>query len=262
MIKETGTESARPWMLAETNWKAVQETDYDLAILPWGATEAHNYHLPYATDNYQADHVVSEAARLAWEKGARPIVFPCLPFGVNTGQLDIDLCMNILPSTQLAILQDLTDVVERAGIDKLLILNGHGGNHFKTMIRELSFHFPDIFVAWINWYDFADWKAFFEDLGDHAGELETSCMLHIAPQFVRPLGEAGAGKVLKPVIKAMQEGKVSGQRPWSVVTEDTGVGDPSRASSEKGKRYLEACIASIAEFLVDLAGTRVDEMYA
>ena len=130
------------------------------------------------------------------------------------------------------------------------------------MIRELSFHFPDIFVAWINWYDFADWAVYFEYLRDHAGELETSCMLHIAPQFVRSLGEAGAGKVRKPVIKAMQAGKVSGQRPWSVVTEDTGVGDPSRATSEKGKRYMEACIASIAEFLVDLAGTRVDELYA
>ena len=39
----------RPYILAETNWKDVKESSYDLAVLPWGATEAHNYHLPYAT---------------------------------------------------------------------------------------------------------------------------------------------------------------------------------------------------------------------
>ena len=79
--------AARPWILAETNWKAVRETAYDLAILPWGATEAHNYHLPYATDVFAAEHVAAEAARLAWERGARPVVLPAIAFGVPM-QLD------------------------------------------------------------------------------------------------------------------------------------------------------------------------------
>ena len=76
--------STRPYVLAETNWKTVQENDYSVAILPWGATEAHNYHLPYATDNFQVDHVMIQAAQLAWEQGAKTIVLPCIPFGVNT----------------------------------------------------------------------------------------------------------------------------------------------------------------------------------
>ena len=66
----------RPYVLAETNWKAVSATRFDVAVLPWGATEAHNYHLPYATDVIQCDHVAAEAARRAWERGTRSVVLP------------------------------------------------------------------------------------------------------------------------------------------------------------------------------------------
>ena len=75
----------RPYVLAETNWKSVKKTEFQLAILPWGATEAHNYHLPYSTDVIQCDEITAEAARLAWEKGAKSIMLPTIPFGVNTG---------------------------------------------------------------------------------------------------------------------------------------------------------------------------------
>ncbi|MCZ6520547.1 MAG: creatininase family protein, partial [Bacteroidetes bacterium] len=87
----------RPYILAETNWKAVKDTDYELAILPWGATEAHNYHLPYATDVIQCDHITAQAAGIAWNNGAKVIVLPTIAFGVNTGQLDVKLDMNLNP---------------------------------------------------------------------------------------------------------------------------------------------------------------------
>ena len=54
--------AGRPWILAETNWKEVEATDYDVVVLPWGATEAHNYHLPYSTDVVQCDQIAAEAA--------------------------------------------------------------------------------------------------------------------------------------------------------------------------------------------------------
>lgn len=50
----------RPYILAETNWKTIKETDYTIAILPWGATEAHNYHLPYATDVIESKYIAAE----------------------------------------------------------------------------------------------------------------------------------------------------------------------------------------------------------
>lgn len=56
----------RPYILAESNWKDIKEQAIELAILPWGDTEAHNYHLPYSTDVVEADEIGSESARKAW----------------------------------------------------------------------------------------------------------------------------------------------------------------------------------------------------
>ena len=104
--------AGRPYILAETNWKTVKATDYEVAVLPWGATEAHNYHLPYSTDVVQCDEIAAEAARIAWEREAKVVVLPTVPFGVNTGQLDIKLDLNLNPSTQLAILGDLVEALK------------------------------------------------------------------------------------------------------------------------------------------------------
>ena len=131
----------RPYILAENNWKTIKSSSFDVAVLPWGATEAHNYHLPYGTDIVEAEEIAAESARLAWEKGAKVIVLPAIPFGVNTGQHDILLDMNMNPSTQLTVLRDVVQVLSRQGIHKLVILNSHGGNDFKPMIRELGLQF-------------------------------------------------------------------------------------------------------------------------
>src|SRR6478735_6357612 len=101
----------RPYVLAEANWKSVKDTDYDVAILPWGATEPHNLHLPYATDNFESAAVAERAAEIAWKRGAKVIVLPTVPFGVNTGQLDLKLAINVNPSTQLAVLSDIASAI-------------------------------------------------------------------------------------------------------------------------------------------------------
>src|SRR5512133_2422808 len=102
-----------PFILANTTYKTIRDQEIDLAVLPWGATEAHNYHLPYATDNFMTEKIAAEAARYAWEKGGKPLVLPAIPFGVNTGQLDIKVNINLNPGTQLAILNDIVDVMNR-----------------------------------------------------------------------------------------------------------------------------------------------------
>ena len=142
----------RPYVLAETTWKTIKSTKYTVAILPWGATEAHNYHLPYGTDNVESDYVATESARIAWEAGAKVIVLPTVPFGVNTGQLDIKLTININPSTQFTLLKDVVDSLSRQGIQKLVVLNSHGGNDFRQMLREIALQYPEMFVCTINWW--------------------------------------------------------------------------------------------------------------
>ncbi|MEM6628258.1 MAG: creatininase family protein [Bacteroidota bacterium] len=253
--------SARPYILAENNWESVRETDYQVAILPWGATEAHNYHLPYATDNYQCDYVAAESARLAWEAGRRCVVFPTVPFGVNTGQLDVDLCLNMNPSTQLALLKDLVQVLSLQKLQKLVILNGHGGNYFKQMIREIYGLYPDVFVCTLNWWQAVDWNIYFDDPGDHAGEMETSAILHISPDLVRPLSEAGDGAAKTFAIQGIKEGWVHTQRKWTEVTEDTGVGNPYPSTAKKGAKYLKETCEKIGSFLIELADADLNSLY-
>ena len=183
----------RPYILAENHWRAVEETPWEVVVLPWGATEAHNYHLPYGTDIIEAENVAAEAARIAWEQGAKITVLPCIPFGVNTGQFDVRLDINMNPSTQMAILRDVIEVLNRQGIYKLIILNSHGGNDFKTMIRELGLAYPQMFLCSCNWYQALDQKQYFENRDDHAGEMETSVIMHLTPHLVKPLSEAGDG---------------------------------------------------------------------
>ena len=251
----------KPYILAETNWKFVKDAVYDVAVLPWGATEAHNYHLPYATDNIEATAIASEAARIAWDKGAKIIVLPTIPFGVNTGQADIKLDINIYPSTQQAILSDIIEVLNRQKIYKLLIVNSHGGNDFKQIIRELGLKFPGMFLSTCNWFQSLDKTKYFKEMGDHADEMETSLILHLAPHLVLPLQEAGKGKAKKAVIKEFSEGWAWAERKWSQVTEDTGIGDPSFSTKEKGEQFFEAVTHKIADLMYALAKADKDKLY-
>jgi creatinine amidohydrolase len=249
-----------PFLLSETTWKTVRDTKYEVAILPWGATEAHNFHLPYATDLYEASYIAAESARRAWNAGANVIVLPGIPFGVNTGQLDIRLCINMNPSTQAAVLGDVARSLEGQGIRKLAILNGHGGNDFRQMIREIN-PVCSVFICTINWWDCVDPKPFFDEPGDHGGELETSAMMHIAPHTVLPLDQAGDGHAKKFKIAGLRDGTAWAQRQWSKMSADTGVGDPSRATVEKGKLFLDAVTEKIGGFLVDLAAADLNDLY-
>ena len=230
-------------------------------MLPWGATEAHNYHLPYATDVIECDHVAAESARLAWERGARVVVLPTVPFGVQTGQLDIPFCININPSTQLSCSRR-REGARGAGGRSRSCLNGHGGNDFSAMIRDLQPRVPDLFLCTINWWSCVDAKPFFTAPGDHGGELETSVMMHVAPELVRPLSEAGPGRERKARIAGLREGWAWAPRRWTAITDDTGVGDPSAATAAKGEKFFAAVTERIGGFLAELAAADVSSLYA
>ena len=252
--------TGEPYLLSDLTWQTVRATDYQVAVLPWGATEAHNFHLPYGTDNYEAAHVARESARRAWTAGAKVVVLPGIPYGVNTGQLDIRLCINMNPSTQAAVLGDIARSLEGQGITKLVILNGHGANDFRQMIRELQ---PAcrVFICSINWWSSVDYAPLFTEPGDHGGELETSAMMHIAPELVLPLSEAGQGRARKFKVAGLREKWAWAPREWLRVTDDTGDGNPAAATAEKGKRFLDAVADRISGFLVELAAADLEDMY-
>jgi creatinine amidohydrolase len=251
----------RQFSLAESTWKTIKEKKIELAILPWGATEAHNYHLPYGTDNIMVEKIALDAARVASENGSDVIVLPTIPFGVNTGQLDIKLDLNLNPGTQFAILCDLADVLNRQEIYKLLILNGHGGNDFRQIVRELGARYPKMFISCCNWFQSFSNSDFFESGGGHADEMETSLMQYIAPEMVRPLGEAGEGHGKKFRIKALNEKWAWAERKWSQVTTDTGIGNPKKANPEKGERCYREVISKVSGLVTDLCNADINDMY-
>ena len=251
----------RPYILSETHWSDVSDQEFDLAILPWGATEAHNFHLPYGTDNYETEALVYEAARMAWEKGVRVIVLPTIPLGVNTGQSDIFMTINMNPSTQQSILEDVVESLDGYGVEKLLVVNGHVGNDFRQILREVGTAYPDLLMATCNWYQSVDQGKIFENAGGHADEMETSLMLYACPGLVKPLEEAGEGKAKKFSVDALNESWAWTERKWTRCTEDTGVGDPRKATREKGEQYFREVTEKLSRLFVSLAETGDGELY-
>ncbi len=252
----------KPYILAESHWGSVKEQDYQLAVLPWGATEAHNFHLPYGTDNYETDALVREAARLAWESGAKVVVLPTIPIGVNTGQTDIYMTLNMNPGTQQAILEDLVDSLQGHGINRLMVVNGHGGNDFKQMLREVGLQFPDMLMATCDWFRSVDKASIFDHPGDHADEMETSLMLYACPDMVLSLDQAGEGRARSFSVKELNEPWAWIERKWSMTTSDTGIGNPKEASAGKGEAYFNAVVEKLAGLMTGLAGTDPDDLYS
>ncbi len=252
--------SARPWVLSEATWSTVRDDPYDVAILPWGATEAHNLHLPYGTDCFESQAVSEEAARKAWDRGAKVVVLPGIPFGVNAQQMDIPFVINMKPSTQAAVLADVVESLEAHRVSKLLVLNGHGGNDFRQMIRELQMRTP-LFLCTTNWWMVPGLTGDFVDPGDHAGELETSVIMHLHPDLVLPLDEAGPGRARDWKVRAFRERWALAPRQWTRVTDDTGVGDPAPATAAKGAAYFDALTAKLADFLAELNAMDATDLY-
>src|SRR6476646_9204453 len=103
--------SERPWVLAEQTHDFIRAQTWEVAVLPFGATEPHNLHMPYGTDIYQVDEIGSRACEFAYRAGARALLLPAIPFGVNTNHLKVPggLALSVTPTTLLKLLEDLVD---------------------------------------------------------------------------------------------------------------------------------------------------------
>jgi creatinine amidohydrolase len=253
----------RPWVLAEQNHAAVRARRWEVAVLPFGATEPHNLHMPYGTDNFEVEVIGSRACERAHQAGAAVLLLPTMPFGVNTNHLQVPgaLALSVTPTTLLHLLTDLTDSLERQGVRKLVLLNGHGGNELKPLTRELH-HRTKVFLCVCDWFRMARdvYGEIFRAPGEHADEVETSLGLAYFPQLLR-MGQAGSGTTPPTRFEAINRGWVSITRPWHLATADTGIGDPSAATAEKGRRLMEVLVDRLGSFLVELARAELDERF-
>lgn len=258
----------RPWILAETNYGFVKENPYNVAVLPMGATEPHNFHLPYGTDTYQAEAISSRVCEAAWEKGARVVMLPSIPYGTETNQMEFPLAMNVNPSTLHQVIRDLVASLEKHGIHKLVILNSHGGNEFKPFLREMTGTTPvQMFLCdWFRKITAEVQQELFEEPGDHAGAMETALGLAFFSDFVDVDPETGAltaddGAMNPTRFDAVNEGWVSISRPWHLLTTNTGAGNPHGATKEQGERLMDVIVERLSSFLVELSASNLDESF-
>lgn len=258
----------RPWILSEINYGFVKENPYDVAVLPLGATEPHNLHLPYGTDTYESQEIAGRACEEAHRRGARVVMLPPIPYGTETNQMRFPLAMNVNPSTLFAVIRDLVDSLATHGVYKLVILNSHGGNEIKPMLRELYGKTP-VHVFLCDWFRAisADvQKQIFEVPDDHAGEMETSLGLAYFSEFVAldpTTGKLAAdeGAVCPTRFDGVNKGWISMTRPWHHLTTNSGAGNPHAATAEKGRKLMEVLTDRLAGFLVELARSPVDDRF-
>jgi creatinine amidohydrolase len=251
------------WVLAEQTHAFVRQQPWQVAVLPFGATEPHNLHMPYGTDNFQVEEVGRRSCQRAYEQGARVVLLPTIPFGVNTNHLRVPggLACSVTPTTLLAVVSDLVESLEMQGVHKLVLLNGHGGNELKPITRQLH-HRSKVFLCVCDWYRVAAdvYPTLFEKPGEHADEMESSMGLCFFPQLMHPeLADNGAAKPSR--FEAINRGWVSITRPWHLVSANTGLGDPAAASADKGQRLMDLVVERLSSFLVELAAAPLDETF-
>lgn len=257
---------SQPWNLARTTYGFVKEHRYEVAVLPFGATEPHNLHLPYSTDSIEATVIGERACERAWQAGANVVLLPTIPYGTETNMSQLPLAMNLNPSTLLSIIRDLVQSLSDSGIRKVLLLNSHGGNDFKPILRELADK-TDSYLFLCDWFRMVQdvYAEVFTHKEDHAGEMETSVILAVEPERVARRGDGGLradeGQTAKLRIEALAKGWVGLTRPWHLLTTNTGSGYPHEASDVKGERILEVVTRRLSHFLVDLSAAELDETF-
>lgn len=252
----------KAWKLQELTYKQVKERDWKVAVLPIGACEPHGYHLPYGTDGYEAELLADRVAAAATERGADVVVLPTLGYGVDANMSRFPLAIDIPQDTLNQFVRDVILSLDRAGIQKLVLFNSHGGNDFKPLLRELVADCP-VFVSLVNWWQVLSdvvQEVLDDPGGDHANEMEAAVMLALRPDLVR-MADAGDGGTFETRFPEIEKGWVSITRPWHLFTKDSSAGDPRKATAEKGERLIAVMVERVASYLVSLSAAEIDDRF-
>ena len=256
----------KPWRLDESNYAFIKEQQYEVAVLPLGATEPHNLHLPYGTDVFEGTIVGDKICEAAHNAGAKVILLPTIPFGTETNMREFPLAINLNPSTLNRVIEDVVESLLGSGIKKVVLLNSHGGNGMKPFLHEMSGK-NEAHLILCNWYQTISdiYLEIFENMEDHAGEMETSFGLAFFPDLVaqNPDGTLAAddGATADSKLEALNEGWVSITRPWHLLTKNSGSGNPLAASAEKGQKMMDVLVKRLGKFLVDLSNEKITDRF-
>ena len=249
------------WDLTRIGLKQAQQCNYEVAVLGMGAIEPHNWHLPEGHDYLHTTHVSRRCCEMAWEQCESVVWLPTVPYGVDCNLLEFPLAIHVSQATLDAMVRDIVGSLRRHGIRKIVLINGHGGNDFSPLVRQLQCDL-DVFMFVCNWWQVGHdrYGEMFEAPDDHAGEFETSVGLALYEKLV-DIEAAGPGTAKPFRFEALEKGWVRTSRDFAKLNDHCAVGDPSAATAEKGRRYLDLVCGRISEFLVQLARSPIDESF-
>jgi len=242
--------------LSNLSWPEVKERSKDnpVVVIPTGATEQHGPHLPLKVDIATADYIAREVCR---RNGM--LVTPPLNFGYSEMWHSYPGTISFSQRTFMAAVGDIFASLIEGGFRKLFVLNGHNGNLplLQSIAHEvaLTYEEKDIQIGIATYIYVAREECekigeYFRD-GTHANEAETSMSLALFPECVDmdKAKEVSEGYVLRKAVNYDSDIMIINN--WSNSDQYNGVyGNPSLATPEKGKAYLEALIDKIADKLL------------
>lgn len=238
-----------------------------IAVLPVAAVEQHGPHLPVGVDGYIAEGYIGRVMELL--SPALPVTFlPLQSIGKSDEHLAFPGTLTISAETAIRVWTEIGKSVHRAGVRKLVIANSHGGNSpiIDIVARNLRVELG-MFVVTTSWHRLGYPYGLFskEELahGIHAGEIETSLMLALKTETVRPNMENA-----KPATIAMEREfkhlRASTPAGFAWMTQDLhesgAVGNARQATLEKGSAALEYGAQAFVALLEDVHHFDVDRL--
>jgi len=263
--KEINLPSGDNYIWAELTWPEAEEKlkRVDVALLPVGAIEQHGPHLPLDTDAFDSEYLAKRVAETCSDP--KPFVLPLIPYGVSYHHDDFMGTISVSNETLSRIVYEIGMNLARQGINKLVIINGHGDNapslsFAAQMINRDAQIFVAVDTGETSDVDMDNISVTPNDV--HAGEIETSTTLAVRPHLVKM--DKAKKTVLKFSSRYLNFSSLRGV-PWYVRTKrisESGImGDPTKATTKKGKKMWEIMIAHLVAFVEDLKSMSLDEIH-
>ncbi len=260
----------------ECTWPEIREavSEGRVAVLPVGTIEQHGPHLPLSTDVLCA----TEISRLAVERArGEAILLPSVPYAFNIHHMDFPGTIAIEGPTFINYVTDIGKSLAHHGFRKILLVNGHGSNvPFLDIAARNITNQTEAICAMVPWWSLIP-KALFDELREaewpggmaHACELETSLLLYFRGdlvQFEKAQKDINFEKT-EFFYWDLQSGSPVFFQEWFSRYSKTGaVGDPTKATREKGERFVQVAVdrlvALISEFRRREIRQRVDHHIA
>ena len=227
-------------------WTDLADADTDLALVPVGSTEQHGPHAPMGTDTLNAE-AVAEAGAAAYDGDV--VVTPAIPVGVAEEHRAFTGTLWTSESTFRAYVRDVVASLGAHGWDRVVLVNGHGGN--VAALREVAgriVRHDDAYAVPFTWFDEVDAEV---NMG-HGGPLETALLQHTNPDTVHEdrLDEAGDGASDR---WGHWQGRVNLAFDSDEFTENGVVGDPRDGSADLGEQLLESATEALVALLEAVA---------